>query len=280
MPGHDAPSPLALDATLRRDIPLVFLGVGGFYLVLLVVTPWVAGPDLTAGLLVRWAVTAAVGLSGAFLFRQWPVPSGWSNHVVGALGILVVLNSLAAVEAAGPAFLFAIVVALLAFALFMLSWPWVAALSALAMAGWLWLARQAGGGPEWVPRSFNLLAFCVLAVVVQVMRVRLHRRLLALKEREADQVRREEELRRAKVLAEQRRRMVRRTAHELATPLTPILLEAHLLAQADLPPEQREQVEVLQRNLERLRQVVQRAIKAADEEGRVAEDEGMDLDGT
>jgi signal transduction histidine kinase len=259
-----------LDATTRHGLPVIFAGVGGFYLLAAVVVPFLpqeSRPD--AGLIARWAGTAALGLVGAVVLRRWKVPTGWANPIAGVLGAVTVVNSLFLVDQAGPAFVFALVVALLAFALFLLSVPWMVGLVVLAMGGWLYLAYQAGGGPEWTPRTFNLTAIAFAAVAAQVMRVAMHRRLEQLKARDLLRIAQEAELARQRALLEQRRRIVRMTAHELGTPMTPVLLQAHLLGKGELSPEQRENLVVLQRNLDRLQGTIKKVVDAAraDEEG-------------
>jgi signal transduction histidine kinase len=258
------PSRAAFDAATRRALPVVYGGVGAFYLVLVGLSPFLGGaerPD--PALVVRWALTGVAGVAGGALFLRRPAPEGWGNALAGALGAVAVLNSLALVDAAGPGFVFALTIALVAFALFLLSMAWTALLCALGLGGWLLLAWQAGGGPEWTPRTINLVAIVALALVAQAMRLGLHGRLEAMRQQDAERARQRHELEREAALGEQRRRILLRTAHELSTPMTPVLLEAHALARQDLPPQARHQLEVLQRNLERLKEAIASAIRAA-----------------
>lgn len=254
---------LALDATTRRALPVIFLGVGVMYLFIAMASPVLSEERLPASLLVRWYATAALGLVGAVVLWKRPAPVGWGNAIAGVLGAVVVLNSLLVIDVAGPEFLFALVVALVAFGLFLLSIPWVVGLCLLGLGGWAYLAQDAGWGPQWSPRLVNLVGFCVVAVVAQAMRVGLHRRLESLKTKEAQRVAQEHELARQKALAEQRRRIVRMTSHELATPMTPVLLQANVLARGDLSPKQRKNLEVLQRNLDRLKGTIDKVLAAA-----------------
>lgn len=278
---EDAPPDVAaaFDATTRRALPAIFLGIGAFYLAMAVVVPWLpteVGPS--RGLVARWAAMAAVGLAGGIVFRRWTPPSGWSTPIVGLLGAVTVLNGLLLIDEAGPSFLFALIVALVAFSLFLLSLPWVAGLVALSLGGWLAMATLAGGGPAWTPRTINLVAFCVVALVAQSMRVGLHRRLEVLKARDLQRAAREGELAREKALHEQRRRLVRMTSHELATPLTPVLLQAHLLAMSDLTPKQREALDAMQRNLDRLQATIRKVVKAAQADDDTAYEGAADHD--
>ncbi|MFA5943956.1 MAG: histidine kinase dimerization/phospho-acceptor domain-containing protein [Candidatus Thermoplasmatota archaeon] len=271
----------ALDATMRRALPAIFFGVGTLYLVVALVTPILSlNARPSAGLVARWIGTAAIGLLGALVLRRRPAPAGWGNAIAGLLGLLAVANSLFLIREAGPAFLFAMIVALVGFSLFLLSLAWIIGLSGVATAGWLYLAQQAGWAPIWSRGTINLLAFCTVAMVAQAMRIALHRRLELLKLRDLQRIAQENELTREKALGEQRRRIVRMTAHELATPLTPVLLQSHLLAQSDLSPQQRETLAVLQRNLDRLHATIKKVVAAAqaDEETVDGHDPG-DLDG-
>lgn len=264
MQADDEPGPAAaLDATTRRALPAIFLGVGTFYLVAVAVAPQLVDPPPGFQVLARWSAMAAAGLGGAWLLRSRPPPAGWGNGLAGLLGLVTVANSLLLVQAGGPALLIAVAVVVTAFSLFLLSLPWMAAIVALALGGWSILASAAGWGPEWGPRSIYLAAFCVVALVAQSMRVGLHRRLEVLKARDLQRMERDNELARERGLYEQRRRLVRMTSHELATPLTPVLLQAHLLAGSDLTPAQRETLAVMQRNLDRLQATIQKVVKAA-----------------
>jgi signal transduction histidine kinase len=281
--GSDAVR-VALDATMRRSLPLIFAGVGAFYLIVVLVTPFLSGgqPGPSRDLVARWIGTAAIGLLGGVLLRKYRPPVGWSNAFAGSLGILALVNSLYLIRAAGPAFQFALIVAVVAWALFLLSLRWVVAMCVLALAGWAALAADAGWGTEWAPRTFNLIAFCTVALVAQAMRLSLHRRLEVLKARDLERAQQEHELAREKALGEQRRRIVRLTAHELATPMTPVLLQADLLSRSQLTPEQRQNLDVLRRNLARLQETIKKVVAAAkaDEEGKtVPELFGVGADG-
>jgi signal transduction histidine kinase len=254
----------ALDATTRRALPVIFLGVGGFYMAAMLVTPYLVDSGQQSDhLSLRWFAMATIGAVGALAFRWRPAPAGWANHIAGMFGALVVVNGLLLVDEAGPAFQFAVVVALLAFSLFLLSLPWVVGLCVLALASWGFLGADAGWGPEWAPRAFNLMAFCVVALVAQITRLGLHRRLEDFKLRDLARIAQEHELERERALNEQRRRIVRMTAHELATPLTPVIVQAHLLARGDLSPEQQRNMAMLQRNLDRLQRAIEKVVAAA-----------------
>lgn len=262
MPPAPADDDAPLDDMTRRSLPALFLGVGAFYLALAAAAPFLPGRP-TPVLHALWAVSAVLGVAGSAVLRLRPAPAGWGNHLAGMFGMAVLVDSLRLVAEAGPAFLYAIVITLAAFALVLLSLPWMAGLCAFALGGWLGLAWLAGGGPEWSPRTVSLLAVCVLALVVQATRIGLHRRLHQMQARDAEREAQRHELERTRLLNEQRRRIVRLTAHELATPLTPVLLQLHLLAQSDLPPEARKRLASLERNLERLRATVGRVVAAA-----------------
>ncbi|MHB1261601.1 MAG: histidine kinase dimerization/phospho-acceptor domain-containing protein [Thermoplasmatota archaeon] len=253
----------ALDATTRRALPAIFLGVGAFYLGTLIAAPFLLDPAPAIGVLARWFTMALAGLAGAWLLRRRLPPAGWGNALAGLLGLVTVANSLLLVDAGGPTFLIAVGVVVMAFSLFLLSLPWMVAIVALALAGWSVMAYAADWGPEWAPRTFYLAAFCVVAVVAQVMRVGLHRRLEVLKARDLQRIAQENELAREKALHEQRGRLVRMTAHELATPLTPVLLQAHVLASTDLTDDQRKTLDTMRRNLERLQATIKKVVKAA-----------------
>jgi signal transduction histidine kinase len=88
-----------------------------------------------------------------------------------------------------------------------------------------------------------------------------------MKALDAERVARQHELERENALSEQRRALLRATAHELATPLTPVLLDSAMLGRQDLPPQARGQWERLHRNLGRLQEAIARAIAAARQDG-------------
>ena len=272
---------LALDATVRRSLPTIFFGVGAFYLAVAAVAPMLAEEfDIGARAITRWLGLALVGFAGGLALRRWPARPGWGNPLAGLLGILVILNGLLFVAAFGPEFLFALIVAVVAFALFLLSLPWVVGLSALTLGGWLYLASAAGGGPDWNRGTINLMAFCAVALISQAARIALHRRLEALKLRDLQRIAQESELAREKALGQQRRRIVRMTAHELANPMTPVVLQAHILGRGELSPEQRKNLEVLQRNIDRLQDTIKKVVAAAQADEEASQSyEHEDLDG-
>lgn len=269
-----------LDARIGRSVPAVFLGVGVLFALALAATPFVDAPAATSlTLLGAWAVTAGTGLGGAAIAWRRPPPPGWGNHAVGVLGAVTVVATLLLVAEAGPTFVFALAAALVAFALVLLSLPWMAGLCGLALGSWMALAAAQAGGDDWTPRTMNLLAFCIVAIVVQATRINVRLRLQVLQAREAERAAEEHEMARIRQLNEQRRRIVNMTAHELATPLTPVMLDVQMLAKAQLDPEARRLADRLQRNLARLQQAIHVVVTAArkdEDAARVREDRALE----
>jgi PAS domain S-box-containing protein len=89
--------------------------------------------------------------------------------------------------------------------------------------------------------------------------------------REAESVRREserrlEELERLRQLDQVKTQFINNAAHELKTPLTPIKVQTHLLRTVlaeGLSADQRQSIDILNRNLERLRHLVDDVLEAA-----------------
>jgi PAS domain S-box-containing protein len=127
--------------------------------------------------------------------------------------------------------------------------------------------RRADGGVRTVLLSAELVdvggSTTILALLQDVTE-----RQRAQEERER-RITTEAELERLRRTDHFKTEFINSTAHELATPLTPLVLNARLLAgDASLAPDQHRMVETMARAVERLRQVVGDMVRAADLQAR------------
>ncbi|HUR25288.1 MAG TPA: HAMP domain-containing sensor histidine kinase [Candidatus Thermoplasmatota archaeon] len=145
--------------------------------------------------------------------------------------------------------------------MFLLSWPWLLALLLVSDGAWFAIVATLPPDEEWSQFGVLLLSASVLAIVAHGVRLRTYRRLEQLRIRE--RARQEElalalaEAHKAKEmrrLGEMKTRFVNVAAHELATPMTPILIQMRLLRPfaKDMPPQARKAVELLDRGLQRM----------------------------
>jgi signal transduction histidine kinase len=148
---------------------------------------------------------------------------------------------------------------------FLLSWPWTLALLAASDVAWGAAVLRLPNSPEWPQYAILLVSANVLALVAHGVRLGAYRRLEGLRVRDR---RRQQELERALAEARQaqelrrvnemRTRFMNVAAHELATPLTPLLIQVRLLRSlaAQMQPDARKAVGILDRSLARLNGLV------------------------
>ncbi|MFO1533238.1 MAG: sensor histidine kinase [Thermoplasmatota archaeon] len=164
----------------------------------------------------------------------------------------------------------------MALSLIVLSWPWLLALLAVAGVAWGALAHELNArspSPDWLQYAFVLAAAAVMAIVAHTVRLRTTRRLEGLRllerarrlelERAQETAREVGAVRR---LNELKTHFINTAAHELATPMTPIVLQLQVLRddlEPGMTPEQRRSWQILARNLDRLRMLLQDVLDGA-----------------
>ncbi|HLE96380.1 MAG TPA: HAMP domain-containing sensor histidine kinase [Candidatus Thermoplasmatota archaeon] len=188
-----------------------------------------------------------------------------ATHVILADGTTVVVSLFATGGWEGTGYLWPF--AYLPYAFFLATerqaTGWVAALfAACAAATVLDLA-----GVIDIPYSGVAIAnfFAALSIFVACMFVFARARSRFEDERHA-RLERQRELERLLEIDAFKTQFLNNTAHELATPLTPVKLQIHLLKrgpQGSLTPEQVRGIEILDRNVERLERLVHETLDAA-----------------
>jgi signal transduction histidine kinase len=146
--------------------------------------------------------------------------------------------------------------------LVVLSWPWLVGLLLLSNVLWAVTVVQLPPSPAWQQYAYVLATASVIAIVAHGVRLRTIRRLEGLRiaeshrrmelERAQHAAREVETVRRVNVAKTQ---FINTAAHELSTPLTPIVLQVRMLRkgpQDNLTDRQRRHIEVLDRNVGRL----------------------------
>jgi signal transduction histidine kinase len=146
--------------------------------------------------------------------------------------------------------------------LVLLSWPWTVALLGLSNLAWAAEVTRLPPSPDWGQYGYILASATVISVVAHGVRLRTFRRLEGLRLAEHAQ---RMELERAQAAAREvetvrrvnriKTEFINMAAHELATPMTPILLQLKVLRMADrsnLTEQQARSLDVLDRSLGRL----------------------------
>ncbi len=214
---------------------------------------------------------ACIGLHLAI--RRGLVPNPWA-HAVGSGMMLIALLYLwivllltdDSIQTSGQA-LWVIVACI-----FLLSWRWTIFLVTVANVGWLLIVTTMPPSPDWLQFWLLLASSTAIGLVAHGVRLRTHSDLIRLGLAEQRQRRDlEEALRRAragdqaKASAQLRTRFVNDAAHQLSTPLTPLVIQASLLSQRapQLDPETQRSVASIERNTSRLRAIVARILEAA-----------------
>ncbi|MES2155177.1 MAG: HAMP domain-containing sensor histidine kinase [bacterium] len=215
---------------------------------------------------------AAVFLGVFLAVRRADAAARRANLAAGLMGLAVVPYVLVNVwTVATPVQTAGLALLQVGIALVLLSWPWVIAL--LVLSNFLWVAEVAWGlhtghlaaSPDWAQYGYILASSTVIAVVAHGVRFRTYSRLEGLRLAEHQ---RRIELEHAQLAArdvetmrrvnELKTHFINTAAHELATPMTPILLQLSVLrgASAGMTEEQLHSLGVLERNLHRLRDLL------------------------
>ncbi len=164
--------------------------------------------------------------------------------------------------------------------LIFLSWPWTLALLAASNVFWvaevLWGLRtgQLASSPDWLQYGFILASSTVIGIAAHGVRLRTYRRLEGLRlEEQSRRIELEEALTVAREVDTVRRlneiktQFINTAAHELSTPMTPIILQLQLirtaLAKKNLSDDERQSWDVLERNILRLRTLLQDVLDSA-----------------
>lgn len=193
-----------------------------------------------------WAAVAAV--LAVLHLNLHRVPRGRNTAVLGAIALLTVLADLTLLETTrAPNLTFATGLTILGWGLLLTSTAWLALVVGSLCVGWLLIAGAEGFVAGWQVQGFLVLGTVVVAAIAH--RVRVQR---LFDQERAHQVAVQQAVQEARVerlLAEAqfRSRFLDLVAHELSTPLTPLVMDAHKLG-----PEHAR----IARNVERLDGVV------------------------
>lgn len=263
----------ALQAVVAQSLRTVTLWMGGLFLLFAPLDFWLSLPS-GATLAVLDLALGVLFLSVHVLVRSGAIPVGAAHPAMGfvALAVLPYLtaNLLVTrdpVQSAGWA-LWQVCLSLL-----LLSWPWLLALLAASNVLWGVLVLRMPPSPAWSQYVFVLATSTVIAIVAHGVRLRTLRGLEGLRIAERQ---RGEELDRARLAAreleavrqvnEARTRFINTAAHELSTPMTPIVLQIAALRRQDtgnLTERQRHALDVLERNVTRLNALLRDVLESA-----------------
>jgi hypothetical protein len=170
-----------LDAMVRENLRPVSIALGALFVLqaasYALTLPAVVAPAMV--ILAACSAAAAFGLRTAL--DRWSVPISWAQPMAAALAGLVLLNTLLHLYlAADPKLTVELVLLVVGAGLVFLSAQWLALVIAVTLVGWgivVLLLPPA----DWTYLGFALFLATVLAVVIQNSRVRMVRRLVALR---------------------------------------------------------------------------------------------------
>ena len=170
-----------LDAMVRENLRPVSMVLGALF-VLLAVSHALSLPAAVApAMVILAACSAAAALGLRTALDRWSVPISWAQPTAAALAGLVLLNTLLHLYlAADPKLTVELVLLVVGAGLVFLSAQWLTSVIAVTLVGWgivVLLLPPA----DWTYLGFALFLATVLAVVIQTSRVRMVRRLVALR---------------------------------------------------------------------------------------------------
>jgi signal transduction histidine kinase len=234
---------------------------------------WVSGPA-GGSLAVLDLAIAALFLGVHLLARRGALRDAAATPAMGLVA-LAVLPYLSAnllitrdpVQSAGWA-LWQVCLSML-----LLSWPWLLALLLASNALWALLVLRLPPSAAWTQYAFVLASATVISIVAHAVRLRNIRHLEGLRILERQ---RREDLERAQRAAHEveavrqvnqaKTQFINTAAHELSTPMTPIVLQVAVLRGQDtgnLTERQRHAVDVLARNVARLNALLHDVLDSA-----------------
>lgn len=260
---------LALDGHLKRVLRPLFWGLAAMYGAISLAWFLGARADVPAEVALLWLTTGALASLGALLVERTEVPAKWAHPALLVI-ILSALNNVFWLIGITRNFVYTPVLylILLGTAVLFLSLRYFLVVTSLAFGGWIVEAALWGAPDVSVKWGFTLFAAVIIAIIAQVMRVRTYTRLEDLRRLDAARIQQEAELKHSRAEASERTRLLNLTAHEIATPLTPIILRLRTL-QADrerLSASGAAALTSLERNFNRLHAAIQDVAAAISEQ--------------
>ncbi|HUR64670.1 MAG TPA: HAMP domain-containing sensor histidine kinase [Candidatus Thermoplasmatota archaeon] len=263
----------ALQASVAQSLRTMTLWIGGLFLLFAPLDALVSGPHGDALAVLDLAI-GALFLGIHLLIRRGLIRDG-SAHTAMGVAALAVLPYLTAnllitqdpVQSAGWA-LWQVGLSML-----VLSWPWLIGLLAASNVLWAALALRMPPSPAWAQYIFILAGATAISIVAHGVRLRnirhleglriterLHREQLERAQRTAHEVQGMRQANEAKT------RFINTAAHELSTPMTPIVLQVRMLQGQDtsnLTERQRNSLAILGRNVARLNTLLHDVLDSA-----------------
>lgn len=250
-----------MQAGLARTLRPLALGLLGFYGGLVGYWWLFLRPDV-APLAVAWGTAAALMAGLAWIGR--PGLRGQAAEGVLAAVVLVVTAASATllVTTGAPELSLALYVIVLGFGLLAVSrWTLMLAVAG-SLASWAW-AFAVWGGEEWHARGIALAACSIIAFVVHGNRVRMQRGLEETRRLEVQAGLRAQQAELGRRDAERKSSFMRLAAHELATPVTTMVIDARNLESEPLQGNARAAATRLARNVARVERLVRDLIALA-----------------
>ena len=245
------------DLLLRQVVRPLSAAVGAFYLGLAassLAIPAVRGYPL---MVFAWAGGGLLLLGLAALLRTWQ--ASHPQRVALAVALVTVAEGvLLLAQTREPAMTVVLEITLIGSALVLYSRRHQAAATLVVLGGWLAVAAAAGG-EAWVFWGITLAAVAALAGLAQHTRLAAHLHLERLREAELHRFEAGERERHAREEADFKAAFLQMAAHELSTPLTPLLLQVRIMRMLGDggDPRRARSIESLERSAKRLQAIVE-----------------------
>lgn len=170
------------DATVRESLRPLSISLAALFAVE-AVSHALTLPAAMAPAMVILVSICAVGMLGLrFALDRWSVSVSWAQPIaVGVAGLVLLTSLLHLYVAVEPKLTINLLLLVIGAGLILLSAQWLALVIAATLVGWGIVLLSLPPSPDWPYMGFALFAATVLAVVIQTARVRMVRRLVALR---------------------------------------------------------------------------------------------------
>jgi signal transduction histidine kinase/CheY-like chemotaxis protein len=197
-------------------------------------------------------------LVGAIWFERNRIPVRYAHPAAALIASAVILNCLFLLVSVPEARQTTnLMIAQLGFGCLLLSVRWFAALAALSLLGWTWVAGARADDSEWHHFGLALFEATLFGGLVLFVRIRAYRNIQTLRMRDQVLVQHLREANQAALIAVHAKSgFLANMSHEIRTPMTAMIGMTELLLMSELDKQQREFATTIERAGNTLLQLV------------------------